>query len=345
MAGGNLPFGLAPSGDMTSYTPTLSERATDFIRRKLFSDDRAGQQKASRVMDVAQFTPFGFATDMYDAGRAGGQGDYATAGTLMAMAGLPGPNPKGFRAYHGSPHSFDKFDLSKIGTGEGAQAYGHGLYFAENEGIAKGYRENLSDARYLVNGQPMSARTQQGGDPITAQAINAYWRFNGDKDAAVENLMGFAKAGDPFSKKAAAFLKKAKIEPIPGSMYEVQINADPNSFLDWDKPLSEQPESVKDAINRVAREPEAYGMDKMPDDSRMVELQRMLQDPKATSRLKDKGVPGIKYLDAGSRTKGDGSRNYVVFDDKLIEILRKYGWAGALPLGFGAFLNQDGTEG
>src|SRR5258706_8248564 len=31
-------------------------------------------------------------------------------------------------AYHGSPHDFDRFDLSRIGTGEGAQAYGHGLY-------------------------------------------------------------------------------------------------------------------------------------------------------------------------------------------------------------------------
>ena len=39
-------------------------------------------------------------------------------------------------AYHGSPHSFDQFDLSKIGTGEGAQSYGSGLYFAENEGTA-----------------------------------------------------------------------------------------------------------------------------------------------------------------------------------------------------------------
>jgi hypothetical protein len=102
MAGGNLPFGLAPSGDMTSYTPTLSERATDFIRRKLFSDDRAGQQKASRVMDVAQFTPFGFATDMYDAGRAGGQGDYATAGTMMAMAAMPGARLRGGKVIDGT---------------------------------------------------------------------------------------------------------------------------------------------------------------------------------------------------------------------------------------------------
>ena len=61
------------------------------------------------------------------------------AGALQkAVGGLVERAKKGIRAFHGSPHDFDKFDVSKIGTGEGAQAYGHGLYFAENEGVAKG---------------------------------------------------------------------------------------------------------------------------------------------------------------------------------------------------------------
>jgi hypothetical protein len=46
--------------------------------------------------------------------------------------------------------------------------------------------------------------------------------------------------------------------------------------------------------------------------------------------LKEKGIPGIRYLDAGSRGAGDGSRNYVVFDDSLIDIIRKYGIAGLM---------------
>src|SRR5262247_219562 len=65
---------------------------------------------------------------------------------LAAAAPLGGvaAAKKGIRAFHGSPHDFEKFSLSKIGTGEGAQAYGHGLYFAEREGTAKWYREQLS---------------------------------------------------------------------------------------------------------------------------------------------------------------------------------------------------------
>ena len=43
-------------------------------------------------------------------------------------------------AWHGSPHKFDKFSMDQIGTGEGAQAYGHGLYFADEIDVAKGYQ-------------------------------------------------------------------------------------------------------------------------------------------------------------------------------------------------------------
>ena len=53
--------------------------------------------------------------------------------------------PKGIRAYHGSPYDFDRFDMSKIGTGEGAQAYGHGLYFAENQAVAEWSRARIDD--------------------------------------------------------------------------------------------------------------------------------------------------------------------------------------------------------
>ena len=64
-------------------------------------------------------------------------------GDAMLM-GSVGPEGKGFTAYHGSPHAFDQFDLSKIGTGEGAQAYGHGMYLADSEGVARSYRDQLA---------------------------------------------------------------------------------------------------------------------------------------------------------------------------------------------------------
>ena len=47
----------------------------------------------------------------------------------------------------------------------------------------------------------------------------------------------------------------------------------------------------------------------------------------ASDTLRSFGVPGIKYLDGGSRAAGTGSQNFVVFDDALVTILKKYGVA------------------
>jgi hypothetical protein len=139
---------------------------------------------------------------------------------------------------------------------------------------------------------------------------------------------------------------KAELQK-PGKMYQVGINADPEHFLDWDKPLSEQSQKVQDALMNAAdkafdQSPDAQelyrslraGSDKF-DVRRALE---MLSNPwekgvgGASQALRQAGIPGIKYLDRGSRTAGEGSRNYVVFDDKLIDIIKKYGWA-ALGLG------------
>lgn len=50
-------------------------------------------------------------------------------------------------AFHGSPYEFDKFSTQKIGIGEGAQAFGWGLYFTDLKSIAKSYADNLSSAK------------------------------------------------------------------------------------------------------------------------------------------------------------------------------------------------------
>lgn len=71
-------------------------------------------------------------------------------------------------AWHGTPHDFDAFNLEKIGTGEGAQVYGHGLYSAERRGIAEGYRDALSqgkpEAYYKIEGVPHKLLKDWMGD-------------------------------------------------------------------------------------------------------------------------------------------------------------------------------------
>src|SRR5690606_14870554 len=101
---------------------------------------------------------------------------FAVRGAVGSAGGRLSAAQPGIRAYHGSPHDFDRFDMSKIGTGEGAQAYGHGLYFAEAEDVARSYRDALQHkapakvegveggARYLLQNATQEARKYPKAD-------------------------------------------------------------------------------------------------------------------------------------------------------------------------------------
>jgi hypothetical protein len=260
----------------------------------------------------------------------------------------------GITAYHGSPHSFDKFQMSKIGTGEGAQAYGHGLYFAQNEGVAKSYKDMLG------------GRNTDYSDPV--QLAASLVKLTGSKENALEHLA----LNDIWKYEAgpeAISLLKSGID-LPdqpkGNMYEVNINANPEDFINFDAPFEQQPPNVQKYFGYLARgERKPTGED----------LARRMESNIYIQEAAQAGIPGIKYFDAGSRDKAyavnlaykgrpfeegqfepqfarskeeadiiakeyqdkgydtkiqeSGSRNFVVFDDKLISIVKKYGIAGA----------------
>lgn len=287
-------------------------------------------------------------------------------------------------AYHGSPHDFDQFDLSKIGTGEGAQAYGHGLYFAENEGVAKQYREKLSTPysqpevlkEYFKPGEIVQSSWGRdkvlGYDPETRQAkVVAV-----DKDG--KPLYGErprVHTTTPDKRDIdATFRARGLPSPEMGKMYQVAIKANPEHFLDWDKPLSEQSDHVQKAIRKAGLAPENSDLGEFAG-QKITSAPRWADTPQSTAALREAGIPGIKYRDQGSRQSSQAeidqlrkditrwkmgvddpemlrqikakedelaemvrkhenpTRNYVVFDDKLIDILKKYGIAGmaALP--------------
>jgi hypothetical protein len=109
-------------------------------------------------------------------------------------------------------------------------------------------------------------------------------------------------------------LDPSKIEP-PGRMYEVALHATPEQFLDWDKPLSGQSEAVRKALpydNRsgmsvpnlmhtIARA-HALPRDKGAVPSQYQSLSEAQRDV-ASGVLREAGIPGIRYLDQGSRDK------------------------------------------
>jgi len=287
--------------------------------------------------------------------------DPDSRGNRIAM-GFTGPAQvnarnvqQGIRAFHGSPHRFDRFDMSRIGTGEGAQAYGHGLYFAENEGVARAYRDRLSD---WAPGPIDPSRLATNRPQDLAQTIQQVMQeFPTASAPQIAGVVGDRYAGRFNAAEVARVIREAKEASRPvGSMYEVNLRADPSRLLDWDASLTRQPETVQSAVRQVApnlwarveeahaAQREAFGPNArlMPVADtgesvwRALEQSPRMTPDRAAATLRDAGIPGIRYLDGGSRAARDGTRNYVMFDDNLIDIVRRYGLAGLLMGGGGA---------
>lgn len=314
------------------------------------SDERRLARDLAAMFDVAGPAPEGRALGLLtDAAMAGRVADTA-AEFLPSEQG-------GMKLYHGSPHDFDRFSTQNIGTGQGNQAYGRGLYFAENEDVAKAFRANNS----------ATANLKYEGAPIQDENMNsaAWWitRNKGDKDAAIREWMSGYKPSffdTPTGKQELRAFESIDPSKITaGSMYEVDVNANPADFMDWDAAMSAQPMAVQnalapmvtsrlDALEAAGQRGRQMAVEKgLPDftpksrDRLYQEMRggdiigaaRMGQLPgEVENMLSGAGVPGIRYLDEGTVGGGKGSRNYVVFDENLINIVRKYGVAGAAAM-------------
>jgi len=273
---------------------------------------------------------------------------------------LMGSTAPGVRAFHGSPYDFERFDIGKIGSGEGAQVKGHGLYFAEHEPVAQTYRDKLGGnityqgektRSYPVANLPpdqqaihnvtqgmweLASREGVPGDPAAAIAAE---RQRALADAAYHQTQGSARDAD-YAGEVAAQIDRLKPEDFAfdrGHMYEVNIGAEREHMLDWDKTVGQHPDAVRDKLLDMG-----YG-----DRQRGAEVYAHLAsgpggDVGASQQLQDAGIPGIRYLDQGSRAGGQGTSNYVVFNDNIIDILRKYGIAGLIGGGAAAVADNDG---
>lgn len=113
------------------------------------------------------------------------------------------------KTYHGSQASFDKFDHSFMGSGEGAQAYGWGTYVSEVEGIAKAYAKanakKNAPSRLMYQGKPMTYKTPS----IIYQVALDMDKFNISAKEAISKMIDadekkLASVGDtPFAKMKA----------------------------------------------------------------------------------------------------------------------------------------------
>jgi len=380
--------------------PTLAQMdAHEQFARGKQAAERGWKPAARKTLESVQDLLMGALGFPQNDSRSSLAGEMLSA-AVPVVGGLKAIRIKNpIKAWHGTPHDFDEFRMSQIGTGEGAQAYGHGLYFAENPGVAKSYRDNLTDSMMRVRqgfdyqpydlniaGQILKA---SDGTPAGFMRVLEQERA-GTRDLGVQQVLDRIKSavrGGDYS-----------IPTKSGRMYEVNLHVDPDELLDWDAPLSQQSAAAKSRVldtPELRKKSEQLKWDEMDlsatNDSKLYKqwgdgrgplakaarkaiqgtatpreirevnqafreyrdefpdyltyleqsrgttvgeaIQSAGRTPDLSQRLSDAGIPGIKYWDQGSRAAQEGTRNYVMWDENRIELVKKFGIALALGAG------------
>lgn len=253
-------------------------------------------------------------------------------------------------ALHATPHHFRKFDTSKMGTGEGAQAFGWGLYFSGDKGSNREYYRYFTDEDYqmrlfrgdnelgekelqkLVREVFMRHGGQELVDEMEEAIVYSVLREGAQKQ--LDDYETFLKeGGEDISGLTGALQELAGMEierksiNLPAINYRVELNADDSNLLMWDEKV---PAELHDAVRELKSGQPARGLVmQMPEASKECwegyriysELTSVLGTPKAASEwLAERGYKGIKYLDGMSRRAGEGTYNYVIFSGDDVKI-------------------------
>ena len=128
------------------------------------------------------------------AGMPSGAGAAQAEDFARYQRSIPPSDVSPLTAFHGTPHRFEptpanplgEFRAAKIGSGEGAQAYGYGLYFAESPGVAREYQK-MGEMVFRYNGKPL----KEGS--IEEEAAQYLWGQQGNKSAALEDAVEIVK--------------------------------------------------------------------------------------------------------------------------------------------------------
>jgi len=292
--------------------------------------------------------------------------------------------------WHGTPHNFDRFEISPrtIGTGEGNQMRGPGAYITDTRKVGEYYREALAGprqkGRVIIDGvydhSDLSPQDRDAADELYSRLWPHFDQLEEDAgpgspllEAQRTGLMNALKNHDEaqfgtlddneirYIKEALRVLDEGRAVALkprqPGHLLETAIHADPETdMIYWDKPAREQPAILEkmgiraDDIPELPKNPDLYrsvgndgqelwerAVQKAADDDWPAGVEpplglygKRLRDASllAAENLKAKGIVGVKYLDGNSRADGDGTHNYAIWDDRVLEILKRYG----LPL-------------
>jgi len=331
---------VTPQGQVTGPNAPLAQQLKNYVTNVI---PTAAQNLAQQRADI-------------DAAITMGQngiqiGDREAFERQMAQV----PNLMGLTAYHGTPHTIKgKFDISKVGTGEGAQAYGHGMYFAENPSVAETYKrvgggleikypkplEELGiNPNVVTHSMDFDNPLNQGLGRI-AKGLRTvtldYPDVPVNKSLVKEHFDEYIRLlDDKYPKEAAQ--KKALQDLVAkegypeigfgGNLYKVDI---PDEYIpkmvQWETPLSEMDEKLASVIKPLQEQlknqpnPDLFKNVKSVGD--VIQYSNAI-GLKPHIPLQEAGFTGIRYLDEGSRQIGKGTSNFVVFEPSNVKILEQ----------------------
>jgi len=249
--------------DIYSAIDSAKRKGADLIR----NPGASLQQMAGYGMDRANAAR----DQLYEATEAEGIG-YGPKTKALAQQMAGAYNPIGMTAWHGSPHIFQKFDLGKLGTGEGAQAYGSGLYVAQNPKVAEDYAKNIMGPKATPENVALKVFNATGSeDTVTQRLRQVFPKIN---DAEIKSSIDTAKN-------------------YQGNVYKVDLpDTHIRRMLDWDAPIKEQPAVVRNLAKSLGIDMNDLGGDL---------LAKVGKDEAGRKIMQDAGIRGVKYLDEKSR--------------------------------------------
>tara|TARA_R100000458_G_C8252215_1_gene228932 strand:- start:70 stop:1350 length:1281 start_codon:yes stop_codon:yes gene_type:complete len=207
---------------------------------------------------------------------------------LEYIESLPSLDPGGFmrgmtKVFHGSPHLFKNWDFSKMGSGEGAQAFGHGGYFAGSKRVGEHYAENLGkyiDPHHTYKGQKFETfdpwnKAYADVKGLDRRINHIIRNLENDKNLTAKQFIdneikGFEKGIEFLKKNPEEYKDLPEDMSIKGfqniideyksldpndfkfvpqgkqsHLYEIELRPDPEDFPMYDLPLREQPMAME----------------------------------------------------------------------------------------------------
>ena len=337
--------GKVPHAFADELLPTLRTKSGDVIVMPDGKVYRAMGRVLARVSGVSDDYKMPFSENLSHTIIGNGIPTQLTEHVIAPL--LTGSDPKfSIRTYHGTGASFDKFDFSHMGEGEGSQAFGWGGYVTNSKEIAEDYTRRAK-MRKNNGGFEFVTDLSDSNKDMVRHYIYKYKDVDKGLDAMRKDLSSALEMfpdDDNLKELSDILAKKNEEIAVPDDiayLYDVDIPDDNGDYLDWENKLKKSHlNKVNKELVRIGKEPietiyPSRVDGKVRGQDLYDELSSMLGSKEAASKLlSDAGFVGIKYP-AGTIFGGakEDDYNYVIFDENNANIVgnTRFSLRGSTP--------------